>query len=92
MEIKIPAQFTLDDLLALTGRNEIMEGWYTAREWAAHFGVSVTKMRNLLRAALQDGLAESGFAFRVAMDGISRQVSVYAFKAADEAQEADGEE
>ena len=79
MEIKIPAKFTLDELLAATQTQEPMEGWYTAGEWASHFDVGRARMLRILKDGKAAGLVQAGHAYRLAVDDVRRRVSVYAF-------------
>jgi hypothetical protein len=79
VEIRIPANFTLDELLAATGTQEVMEGWYTAGEWAEHFGVGRQRMLRILKDGKAAGLVQAGKAYRLAVDDVRRRVSVYAF-------------
>jgi len=53
MEIHIPADFTLAELQAFIEgeKTEAVKGYYTAAEWAEHFGIHVRKMHEILKQA-----------------------------------------
>jgi len=80
MNIHIPADFTLAELRAfIEGEvREAPEGYYTAREWAAHFGVHPKRMRALLRQAKERGLLAMARVMREALDGKDMPIPVYA--------------
>lgn len=87
MEIHIPADFTLGELQAFIEgeRTETVEGYYTAREWADHFGIHIKKMRVLLKEAKAKGLLDMRRTERVALDDKVHRAPVYALrKAPDE--------
>lgn len=75
------AGFTLDELLAHLRMSEegLAEGFYTSREWAEHFGVSLETMMGLLREAKSAGRLRASRAKRERIDGLGQLVNVYAF-------------
>lgn len=80
MRLAVPAKFALDDLLGLLReQGEPPEGFLTAREWAAHFGVNPEKMMGLLREAKGAGKLQVQWVPREALDGRMMRRPAYAF-------------
>jgi hypothetical protein len=82
MEVHIPADFTLDELRAFIEgeREESVEGYYTAKEWAEHFEVPIKRMRELLTRAKLKGLLDMKRLSRPSLDEKMHQVPAYALK------------
>lgn len=80
MEIHIPADFTLDELQAFIEgeRQEAVEGHYTAKEWADHFGIHIKKMRRILKRAKEQGFLHMVRVDRLALDDKIHSVPAYA--------------
>ena len=76
---QVPATFSLDELLSYLREEAHTDGYMTAREWAAHFGVSDRRMRDLLAGAKKAGRLLCGSASRERLDGRYTPVPVYAF-------------
>lgn len=78
--IDIPADFTLDELLAyLRSEAEDRDGFHTAREWAERFEVSIKRMRAILREAKEAGKLLRDVSKRERLDGQMQLVPVYRF-------------
>ena len=82
MKIHIPADFTLDELQAFIEgeRQEAIEGYYTAEEWAEHFNVHIKRMRKILKRAKERGFLDMVRVNRFALDNKTYPVPVYALK------------
>lgn len=76
-QIEVRADFTLDELLAQIGGGEVRDGYYTACEWAAHFGISERRIMHVLRAAKLAGRLATARDRRESLDGSLRPVPVY---------------
>lgn len=78
-------EFTLAEFLAFIGgeQKETPEGFYTADEWAEHFGINIKRMRELLKRAKAKGLLEIDRAQRIALDDKPFSVPVYSLKRPD---------
>lgn len=77
--------FTFEEFLAFIGgeQKEAPEGFYTANEWAEHFGLSVKRMRELLKRAKDKGLLEVDRVQGTALDDKAYVVPVYGLKRLD---------
>lgn len=86
MEIHIPADFTLGELRAfIEGEGETPpEGYYTAQEWADHFGIDVSNCRRLLNRAKKRDILDTRHATRETLDGREYKVPIYALKSVEE--------
>ena len=84
MIVPVPASFTLNELLgyleAQKDKGEPVEGYMTSREWARQFGVTETRIMNLLYEAKAAGILLVSKAERPSVDDMVRKVPVYAFK------------
>ena len=83
MNVSVPTNFTLNELLAYleTQRDKGQdEGYLTSREWARKFGVSVTKIADILIEAKEAKILLVSKAERPCVDDVVRKVPVYAFK------------
>jgi hypothetical protein len=79
MNVQIPSRFTLDELLSHLREQEGMEGFFTAAEWADHFGISVRAMRPILSDAKAAGKLRVSQARRETLDGRNALTPVYSF-------------
>ncbi len=86
MNIHIPADFTLAELRAFIEGEEkaVPEGFYTAREWAKHFDIDLTSMRELLKQAKKQGLLQMTWIRRKTLDERTCRVPVYALQSKSE--------
>lgn len=86
MEIRIPADFTLAELKAfIGGEGEAPpEGYYTAQEWADHFGISVKSCRILLGKAKRRDILDVRHDVRETLDGRTYPAPIYALKSLED--------
>jgi hypothetical protein len=77
---EVPANFTLDELLAYL-RQEVEEpdDYCTFREWKAKFGVGERKLHELMREAKEAGILHMRHVTRERLDGHRVRVPAYAF-------------
>lgn len=87
MIVNVPASFTLDELLAHLRQEEPerAEGYYSAQEWADHFGVSARRMLNVLREAKAAGKLRIKMMRRERVDNSIGRTPAYAFDLSDDA-------
>lgn len=81
---RIPANFTLGELMAYLRTEPDLDGYKSTREWAQYFEIREDKMRLVLKEAMGAGLLLRDKAMREAMDGRIAPVPVYAFDLGDE--------
>lgn len=87
MNIHIPTDFTLNELRAFIEGQEATEppeGYWTAQEWADHFGIDITRMRKILNQAKGKGLLDMIYVQRERLDRQTRGVPAYALRMKDE--------
>jgi hypothetical protein len=77
--IHVPADFTLDQLLAHLRGEPDVDGFFTAREWAERFDVSIQKMRLILSEAKQVGKLRMEEVWRERLDGRMTRIMGYTF-------------
>lgn len=81
---RVPATFTLDELLAhLRDDEQAPDGYWTAQEWADHFGLSAGTMRKLIREADERGVLKRSLAPRQRIDLRFVRQTVYKFDGFD---------
>ncbi len=83
MNVKVPASFTLDQLMAHlrieTACGKPSSGFYTTRQWAKQFGIGVNRMRVLMSEAKESGALKMEMIRRERLDGKPCLVAAYAF-------------
>jgi hypothetical protein len=85
MRIEIKPGFSLDELLAHLRREpEMAEGYYTAREWAAHFGISLVHIHEILAQAKAESKLLVQHVKRERIDEVRSPVPVYQFNLDDD--------
>lgn len=81
MNVKVPAGFTLDQLLEqLRSRPEDAPGFKTLHEWGDELGVSYRAMIALAQQAQKAGLLKVTKVVRVRLDGVQTWVPAYHFE------------
>ena len=87
MILQVPASFSLNDLLVHLREDADLEGFYTTREWAEHFGISEERMRAMIQEATARNLVQCSRDKRERIDGVMVLTPVYRFTL-DEAAES----
>ena len=80
----IPANFTLNDLMAYLQEAESPEGFFTMTEWAEHFDCRPERMRQLMVEAKKAGVLEVTKLWKERLDGYRTRVPGYRFDVGDD--------
>jgi len=82
MNTHVPADFTLDELLAhlRDGDQEEAPGYKTSGEWADELEVPRSRMLAILKEAQDAGILLVSKGVRARIDGVEQRTAVYAFE------------
>ncbi len=81
-ENEVPADFTLDQLLAYLGQQEeeVARGYRTREEWAEYFGISPHQMLRIIHEARTVGILLVTKDWRFRVNGTRQRQPVYSFE------------